>query len=280
MKGKKRISTLLIFIFATCFLCSSCTTVGRAHRIRIDGQIKSADDIKIKTSDEIFYPGEKMTFKIKWLGIPVGIATLETKGKEVIRGKEVYRLELTAKTNKALSAIFPVRDRYVSYMDSQDLCTLRHEVDRKEGFYRKQAYTDFYQDEHFAFFKNLLDGSEKKFEIPDKTQDTLTALYYLRTLNLKLGDTITYNVVNSEKNYIVHGNITRKDFIKIKNLGIFDAVLIKPYAEVEGKKTTRGSAIGYFSADKRRLPLLTTLRSYLFTKIVITLIDYKEGREE
>jgi hypothetical protein len=238
-----------------------------------------AKDIQIKQSEEIFNIGEKMTFKITWVGIPVAIVTSEIKGIEVIRGRQAYRIELNAKTNPIMSAIFPVRDTYISFMDVKDLCTLRHEVDRKEGFYRKKAFTDFYQDKHYAYFKNSLDGSEKTFDIPEKTQDTLTAFYYLRTVDLTLGDTIKYNVVNSEKNYTVYGLIAKQEFMKMGRLGTFESFLIKPYAELDGEKTTRGSAISHFSADSRRLPLISILKSYLFTKIVVTLIDFEKGQE-
>jgi len=270
---------LLITILAATFICSSCSGVGRTRRIKIDGQIKAAEDIQIKETEEIFNIGEKMTFKIRWLGLPVATVITEIKGIEIIRGRQAYRIELSAKTNPIMSAIFPVRDSYVSFMDVKNLCTLRHEVNRKEGFYRKSAYTDFYQDKQYAYFKNLLDGSEKTFDIPEKAQDTLTAFYYLRTVNFKLGDTITYNVVNSEKNYKIFGQVAKKEFVKIKTLGTFEAFLINPSAELNGKKTTRGSAIGYFSADSNRLPLISIIRSYLFTKIVVTLIDFHEGEE-
>jgi hypothetical protein len=279
LNNSLRLVIISIIILTIGLICSSCSNVGRLRRIRVDGHLKAAEDIKIKTTKKILSIGEKMTFKIKWIGIPVGKAVLEVKGKEIIRGREAYRIELMARTNPIMSAIFPVRDKYISFMDVENLCTLRHEVDRREGFYRKKAYTDFYQNENYAYFKNLIDGSDKEFKIPPNVQDALTAFYYLRTLDLKLGDTITYNVINSEKKYTVYGNISKKEFIKIRGLGIYDAFLIKPYAEIDGKKTTRGSAISYFSADSKRLPLITIIRSYLFTKIVVTLIDYKEGKQ-
>lgn len=262
-------------VLSLCFY--GCTTAKRTKHIRIDGQIKAAKDIQIQDTQKLFNIGEKMTFKIRWMGMPVGTVVSEIKGIEIIRGKEAYRIELAAETNAVLSAIFPVRDTFISFMDVKELCTLRHEVNRKEGFYRKKAYTDFYPDKNTAYFKNQLDGSEKTFEIPAQAQDTLTAFYYLRTLNLNLGDTVTYNVVNSEKNYKIFGQILRKEFVKIKNLGTFEAFFVKPDAELEGKRTARGSAVGFFSADSRRLPLVSILRSYLFTKIIVTLVDYKSG---
>ena len=263
-----------------CLICHGCSAAKRTKHIKIDGQLKIAKDIQIQDTQKLFNMGEKMTFKISWLGVPVGTVVSEIKGKEIIRGKDAYRIELTAETNPMMSAVFPVRDRFISFMDTKNLCTLRHEVERKEGFYRKQACTDFYQEENTAYFKNLLDGSEKTFKIPENCQDTLTAFYYLRTLNMKLGDTVTYNIINSEKNYTIYANIEKKEFIKIKKLGTFDAFLIKPRAEIEGKETTRGSAMGYFSADSRRLPLISILRSYLFTKIIVTLVNYEAGKTQ
>lgn len=270
----------LVSILILNIICCGCATAKRTKHIKIGSQIKIAKDIQILDTKQLFNVGEKMIFKIRWLGVPVGTVVSEIKGIEIIRGRDAYRIELTAETNPVMSAVFPVRDKFISFMDVENLCSLRHEVNRKEGFYRKQAYTDFYPEQNSAYFKNLLDGSEKTFEIPANTQDTLTAFYYLRTLNIKLGDTVTYNIINSEKNYTIYGNIVKKEFIKIKKLGTFDAFLIKPKAEIEGKETTRGSAIGYFSADNRRLPLVSTLKSYLFTKIVVTLINYVPGESQ
>ncbi|MDD2653493.1 MAG: DUF3108 domain-containing protein [Candidatus Omnitrophica bacterium] len=283
MKQKSRRNNVFLILLTFSLLSiifSGCAVAKTTNRIKIDGRLKVAKDIQIQETKKLFNIGEKITFKITWLGVPVGTVISEIKGIEIIRGKESYRIELTAETNPVMSAVFPVRDKFISFMDIKTLGTLRHEVNRKEGFYRKQAFTDFYPEQNYAYFKNSLDGSEKTFKIPDTPQDTLTAFYYLRTLNISLGDTVTYNIINSEKIYTIYANIVKKEFIKLKNLGTFDAFLIKPKAELEGKETTRGSAIGYFSADSKRLPLISILRSYLFTKIIITLTRYEQGNTQ
>jgi hypothetical protein len=176
-------------------------------------------------------------------------------------------LEAVLKTNGFCSKIFPVNDRYVSYVDKEHLRTVRHEVYRREGKYKKDAITVFDHANGKAYFRNLLDKSEKVFDIPEGVQDFLSAYYFFRSLSLKVGDKIRYTVSTNEKNYQVVVMVKSKTALKLGALGKKKALLIQPYVMLKGKELKKGAARGYYGLEGSRPLLGAVITAPLFTKI-------------
>ena len=221
---------------------------------------------------------EYLKYTVRWLGVPVGYITASIKGIEVLNGRRAYVLEVIVKTNAFCSAIYKINDRFLSYMDVESMYTLRHEVYRREGRYKKDAITDFNQVTHKAYFRNMLDGSEKEFDIPPNVQDTLSACYYFRLLPIEIDKKIEYAVCNNESIYQLFGVIESKDFIKIPKLGKRAAFYMQPYAKLKNKKVKKGRASGYFSVGKERLPLLAVVQAPVLTKVTASLSKIEYGQ--
>jgi len=204
-----------------------------------DIAIRRAKDTTITIPDRRLPDNEVLTFNLKWVGIPVGAVTLAVNGRRNINGSDAYILEARCKSNRFLSAIYNIDDRFVSYMDVEKLYVLRQEVYRREGNYRKDAVTDFDQLNHKAYFKNLVDKSEKIVDIPAGVEDALTACYYFLMLPLKVGDNIDFYVYNNEQIYQLIGVVEEKLVIKIPALGVKEAFTVRPYISQGGKKLRR-----------------------------------------
>ena len=101
--------------------------------------------LNIQKPDSRLPDYEKLTYDVRWLGISVGTLTTSILGVKNYKGRDVYVLSATMKTNAFLSRIYKIEDRFVSFMDVETLYTLRHEVSRRDGGYRKSAITDFDQ---------------------------------------------------------------------------------------------------------------------------------------
>jgi hypothetical protein len=261
---------LLILIVSGCAITRR--TASKKFLDEKGNVIKRAQDIVIQAPEQRLPEYEKLTFRIRWMGLHVGDVTFEIKGVQDINGKSAYVLEAAFKSNAFLSALYKIDDRFVSYMDVEKLCSLRHEVYRREGFYKKDAVTDFDHENKKAHFKNYLDKSEKNFDIPDGVQDTLSACYYFMLLPLKEKDRIEYTVCNNEENYQLIGAVESKVFIKTVPFGERQAFLIQPYAKLNGQKVEKGNLRAYFDCDRRRLPLLAVLKGPVFTEVTIALI--------
>jgi hypothetical protein len=217
---------------------------------------------------------EKLTYEVKWLGLKIGTLTTSITGIKNYKGRDVYVLEATMKTDDFFARVYKIEDRFVSYLDVEKLYTLHHEVYRRDGSYRKDAVTEFDQINHKAYFKNFIDNSEKIFDIPIGTHDILSACYYFMVLPLKLGGGVNYYVCNNENNYHFYGFVRSKATIKLPALAKEkrEAILLEPYAKLKGKKVDKGRVSAYFSADKRRLPLMATVKGPIFTEVTISLV--------
>lgn len=235
-----------------------------------------AQQIVIEIPDARLPERETLTFRVQWLGMAAGDITASVKGIKNLNGRDAYVLEAIFKSSGLLSTIYKIEDRYVSYMDVEKLYTLRHEVYRREGKFKKDAITEFDQENHKAKFKNFMDNSEKTFDIPVGVQDTLSALYYFMLIPLKGGDKTEFSVSSNEANYQLLGVVESRAFIKTPGLGEKRAFLIQPYAKLKGEKVEKGNLKAYFSCDKRRLPLLAILQGPVFTEVSLILekVDY------
>lgn len=267
-------SGVRVLMFLVLFLggCTVSHWIGSGQFVDEKGiAIHRAEDIVIAVPNQRLPDYEMLTFNLKWVGIPVGAVTLTVNGIRNINGRDAYMLEARFKSNKFLSAIYNIDDRFVSYMDVEKLYSLRQEVYRKEGNYRKEAVTDFDQINHKAYFKNAIDKSEKVVDIPPGVQDTVSACYYFLMLPLKVGDRIDFFVYNSEQTYQLIGVVEEKLFMRTPALGIKEAFRMQPYVKQNGKQVEKGTLVAYFSCDKRRIPLMGKLKGVIFTEAVFTL---------
>jgi len=273
--------TAVLFIILLVSLSSTLYGAANIEPANKRIKIEKTQDIVIEPPNPRLPEYEKLSYSVRWLGLPVGTITASIKGIKNIQGRDAYELEVLVRTNNFCSAIYKIDDRFVSYMDVEKFYTLRHEVYRREGRYKKDAITDFDQVNHRAHFRNFLDNSEKDFDVPPAVQDTLSACYYFRLLPAKVGQRIEYAVCNNESNYRLFGLIESKEHIRVPRLGKRKSFYIQPYAKLKGEKVKKGKVSGYFSTDSKRLPLLAIVRAPMFTEVTASLykIDYRQTTE-
>ena len=271
----KKIALVLVFLL----IIQSAYAAQNFIPANIRPEKELSEDIIIEPARGRLPEYEKLTYTVRWLGIPVGIITASIKGISEINGRKAYKLEVTAKTNAFCSAIYRIDDRFISYMDIESLYTLRHEVYRREGRYKKDAITDFDHKNKKAYYQHLPGDLIETIDIPYGVQDTLSACYYFRLLSLNVGDKIEYSVYNNEKIYQLFGAIEAKDYIRLPRLGKKAAFYIQPYAQIEGEQVKKGRVGGYFSADSRRIPLLAVVQAPMFTEVTASLdsIEYRQN---
>jgi hypothetical protein len=215
--------------------------------------------------------GERLVYHVKWLLVHAGEIIAEVKGVEEVRGRKAYRIEVTARTVGICSKIYRVEDRFVSFLDVDELHTLRHEAYRREGRYAKDAVTDFDQENHKAFFVNFTDNTRKTYDIPPHVQDTITAAYYARLLPLEPGRSFALQVANCEKVYDLFIHVPGRVRTSALNGPLREAFEIRPYARLAGEEVREGKVSGFVAADGTREPLLVTIRAPVFTQVTARL---------
>jgi len=237
-----------------------------------------AKDIRIVSPKKSLVAGEKLTYNISWLRVPVGQIVSHIKKITEINGREAYLIELTVKTNTFCSAIYKIDDKFVTYLDTETILPLRHELRRAEGRHRKRYIVEYDHKNNKATYHNLIENWTRVSDIPDGAQDPLSAIYWFRTKDVKLGMPIDFYVNLNEKNYNVLGTIEEKTIVEVPNIGVFDAFWSRPVAKLNGKVEKKGKAQGYFSADESRIPLLGVVDVWvrLIGRVAVTLgkIEY------
>jgi hypothetical protein len=196
-----------------------------------------------------FGVGEKLVFSVQYGLVTAGEATLEIRNLAVIQGQPCYRIISDARTNDFFSKFYQVRDRYESCMDTTQLYTLRYEKHIREGKFKRDEVVDYDQVGHRAIYK------DKEVPIPPMAQDVLSALYYVRTLPLEVGQSIAIANHTDGKNYPLIVKVHRRERVKV-DAGEFDCLVVEPILRGPGVFTQQGRLTVWLTDDDVRMPVL------------------------
>jgi hypothetical protein len=135
-----------------------------------------------KNAPEPPFVGETLRYAMTILGVAGGDLTLSAQPAE-LAGRPAWKFELSAVSNDFLSKLFLVRDYMVSWVDPRTFRSLRFEKHTVEGKRVRDELTEFDYERGVA----MVDDKGKTVRLNDATLDTLSSVYYLRTLPLEVG---------------------------------------------------------------------------------------------
>ena len=190
--------------------------------------------------------GETLRFAMTILGVAGGELTLSAEPAE-LHGRAAYKLELSAVSNDFLSKFFLVRDYMVSWIDPRSFRSLKFEKHTVEGKRARDEETEFDYSRGIA----RKDGTE--LPMGDATLDSLSSVYYLRTLSLQ-EKPIELQVFSGDASHTLRVEVQGREKI-LTPAGAFDTIRVEP-------KSTGASLIGkgknlvlWLTDDERRLPV-------------------------
>ena len=196
-----------------------------------------------------FGEGENLIFDIRYGLIHAGYATMEVRNIALLDSVKCYHIVSVARTNKVFDKIFRVRDRHESFIEYDNLYSLRFEKHLREGKYRCDREVDFDQKRHLAVYKN------KEIPIAPNTRDILAALYYVRTLSFEPGQAIVIANHTSRKNYPIYIKMIGRERVKVP-AGVFDCIVIEPVLETSAIFENKGKLTIWLSDDTVRMPVM------------------------
>jgi len=201
-----------------------------------------------------FFWGERLVYDISWAGLRVGEAALQTESGEPFNGRDVFRLVSTARSNKFLSYFYPVNDRVESIIDAKGLYPYKISVDQNHGMWKRNRVVQFDQDEHTAEW--LVKGRASKFNVPPQVQDSLSSLYYFRTIpHLATGTSVFIDVHESKKNWKLEVQILGRETINTA-IGTVPTIKVRAIVLYEGLLMNKGDLYVWLTDDARRIPVL------------------------
>ncbi len=236
---EKNRALYLIFIFLAIF-CSSSRDCF-------------ANSLWRKVDNRAFKRGEKLTYIVKWKGIAGGTSVMEVKKVVKVSIRDAYYATFSTRSSKFFDTFFKVRDHVESYIDKEGIFTWKQKKKLRGGKYRSDKETIYDQEKHQALYEG------RKVDIPFYVQDSLSSVYYLRTQQLKKGDSLIMDANDDGKNYLVEVNVL--DIEKITTpCGQFEALKTEVLWKREGKVQEDSSLI-WFSNDEKKIPLEMEKRS-------------------
>ncbi len=199
-------------------------------------------------------PGERLVYKLSYLGVPAGTAVMEVLKKSAVRGRSVYPVLSTVRSNKFVSVFYPVRDKIETFIDVEGGYSHRIEIKQRQGRKKRDKVIDFDQVRHRATqFKN---NKIETFQIPPDVQDSLSSLYHFRSQAVfEVGKSTFIDVHESNKNWELEIKVLAKEEITTA-LGTFSTFKVKAYVRYEGIFMDKGDVTLWLTDDARRIPVL------------------------
>ena len=189
--------------------------------------------------------GERLVFAMTILGIAGGELTLSAENTE-LAGKPMYKFELSALSNDFLSKFFLVREYLVSWVDPATFRSVRFEKHSVEGRRVRDEETEFdYESDTVR-----IDGVPRP--LMDATLDTLSSVYYLRTVSLSSHEKpIELRVVSREID-TVRIDVQAKEAVTTP-AGVFRTIRVEPKSE--GTHLLGKNLVLWLTDDDRRVPV-------------------------
>ncbi|MBJ6725918.1 DUF3108 domain-containing protein [Geomesophilobacter sediminis] len=200
---------------------------------------------------------ERLVYDVSWTGISAGRTVQEAK----VVGDEI-RIVSTTKSLPWLKVFFPVDDRIESYV-------MRSGAGGKMGLpriYRERmnegrTHTDkqvfFDHRKQTALTKDYRGKSEKEDPIGNNTYDTLSAIYFMRGIEMIPGKSVFIEIFDCKRLWRTEVQVLRREEITTP-LGTFKTVVVKPLLKSPGIFARTGDIHIWVTDDVLRLPVKMT----------------------
>jgi hypothetical protein len=217
-----------------------------------------------------FGVGEVMEYQVRLGRLNVGEARVRVAGVENVRGHRTYLLDWRVEGGVPLAR---VDDHYRSWMDVRTLSSRRFIQDIKQIRRERLRHFELYPEERRY---ERIDPDIEYDLLSDRPLDDISFVFYVRTLDLEVGETITLNQYFREHGNPVTLEVLRKEQVEVP-AGTFDAVVVRPIVRSRGLWDEGGEAEVYLSDDPDRVILKVTSRVPVIGSLSLHLTGVRRG---
>jgi len=246
----------------------------------VPGAVSAAEQQIVSAKQDIraLQPGERLTYDVSWSRLlSAGTAVMEIKNETLPGGRPGLLFVITGRSQGAVDKIFPVNDTVRSVFDPQIMESLSYSLSQSHG--KKKMRRDVVFDhQRKKVISTQNEDAPKTLDIPERVQDALSSLYFLRTIDaFTIGKVITVNVFDSNKNWSIEVLTLGRETVKTP-AGEFAAIKVKTHPLYEGVFLNKGEVFIWLTDDSLKVPVLMkstiTIGSFVFS-----LTDRKPGTE-
>jgi hypothetical protein len=230
-----------------------------------------------QTPSSAFSPGEQATYQVHYLGLPAGSAQI-TVGSEIQQwGKPVWPIVMLAKTDSLL-AVYPLKDRFVSYWDQSAQRSIGNELFAEENHKRRRLRVQL---DHAGKSATVLKQKEGQpadqsvQPIDPGAADITAATFAIRNQRLEVGRTFEFPVFTGSKSFVLRATVEAKQPLRL-SLGEREVYRVRAQTNFSGSFQSKRDVVAYFTADDAHVPVRIDCE-FLLGTVKAELVDYKPG---
>jgi len=229
-----------------------------------------------------FRVGEKVVHEVTYLAMTAGTLTIEVKPFAEVDGKRAYNFRTAIKTSSLFNSIYSVDDYVTTLVDFETLVPSVYTLHVKESSQLREArmFADAKKNTATFWEKKVTkkNGEEEKklqWNIQPFSQNVFSIIFYLRNFQWTVGVEHKFNVADNGKNILFKAKALRKERIST-DVGDFDAIVIRPEIELEGKFKSTGENYIWLSDDDRKILLKIESKIKIGT-LVSEIVRFNKG---
>ena len=249
------ISRMLLLLIGLLLLASNrILSPGIAETLQVTSPKSSGG-----TGSVPFQVGETFAYIVSWKIFDAGIASLTLVDRLRSQNEEIYRFRAIARSTGIVSTLYKVYDIFESQVNVKDLCSRKIIKNIQEGNRQRSTVVTF---DHKANQARLEDIDLNRSEIPPKrseipipncVQDVISAFYFVRTKNLRVGEILRFPINDGGKTYDVDVEVQAMEAIKTP-AGNFQTFRLEPRV-FGGLFKKKGRMFVWLSNDAERIPV-------------------------
>jgi Protein of unknown function (DUF3108) len=206
-----------------------------------------------------FSPGEELVFQVRTLGVKSGTAQFNVGAAEEVEGVPAWPIVMVARSSGVTDALYPIRDRFVSFWDPIVRLPVEGRLTANEGGKQRSVAIRFRRrgpqgPQAEVMISDPRDTTTSVQEMDKDAQDLQSAVYWLRTRPLEPGERDTVSIVAGKRQWLMTAEVVGQESLETP-AGRFDARRVQISTSFAGKLQSRKAIEAYFSADARHLPL-------------------------
>ena len=217
------------------------------------------------------FDGEKLEYVFGWNGIPAATMVAKVEILDYF-GSECYSIKITGRTKPAIDLIWKMRDEFIVYTKTDGLKSIRYSFYQREGRFTQDTDIIWNYETNIARSTRVKKHRQMKDREVDADEymDPISALFYVRTQDLKVGDVHRIKAFDGKRTHELEYEIVDREELTVPR-GTFDAYKIAPRI-VKSSEQDKSSGTEkvrdiffWVSADEKRLLLRFEAEAFVGT---------------
>lgn len=199
--------------------------------------------------------GERLAFDVKWAGMVVGHARIETLPTT---DPKLLVVRTTAMANKTIQSLYPVLDTIESFFDTATGLPIEFRKKQLEGSYRAEFKIGFDRAKNLAKVVGAAKGKPRPdtlLTLQGGEYDLLSAFTWVRRNPLAVGKSLWFPLVDNRKRFAsVEVACLRRETIAT-DLGRFKTLVIEPRIHGDALFSSKGKLYIWVTDDSLHVPI-------------------------